>query len=83
MEFYTKLEDLYSQMDVLHAAQNSAYVTLDSLYRSLYQLEDTPQNFKEREGIQERIDYSEGQAEALQKKIDELDAEVQKLDGAR
>jgi hypothetical protein len=48
MEFYAKMEDLYSQMDVLRAAQNSAWARLDSLYTSFYRLDDTPQNFEER-----------------------------------
>jgi hypothetical protein len=36
MAFYTALEDLYSQIDVLWAAQQSAYGNLDKLYNQLY-----------------------------------------------
>lgn len=36
MAFYTALEDLYSQIDVLWAAQQSAYGNLDKLYQQLY-----------------------------------------------
>jgi hypothetical protein len=48
MAFYAKLDEIYSQVNILHAAQEAAYVRLDSLYTSYYTLEDTQENFLER-----------------------------------
>lgn len=44
MAFYTKLEELYSQINVLWAAQQSAYARLDSLYTSLYSIDTTDES---------------------------------------
>lgn len=78
------MEAIYSQMSTISAAQNAAWTRIDTLYQELYSYDESDATTAKRvKQLRADIEYTEGQQEALQKKHDELIAELNKLDSAR
>jgi uncharacterized coiled-coil DUF342 family protein len=51
MAFTAKIQDIYGQIDILYAAQNSAYITMDGLWQQFYAIEDIAVNAPRRKEL--------------------------------
>lgn len=84
MNIQAEVEGIYSQLNTIYLAQNSNWHATDLLYQELYELDpEDPLNIERINKLENSIRLNEEQNEKLQKKHDELYAEIDRLNNKR